>query len=186
MKPILDMNPSAVIFPMIMDKNDAEKAVAGCKYPPEGIRGYGPKRANEHGLVSLEKYLDAARDLWVILQIEHIQAVENLEAILKVKGVDSIVVGPCDLSASMGLIGQTRHPEVIKLMDEIARIAKQHEMPFGTSIGTSPPDIEDWINRGASWISVGTDEEYLIRGALNTKKVSEKIFQEVMSVRVHS
>ncbi len=158
-KPILEMGPAGIIFPFIKTKEEAELAVASCKYPPKGIRGYGPRRANRFSAMSKEEYIEKAKtEPWIILIIEHIEAVNNLEEIVKVEGVDSIVVGPEDLSGSIGLLGQTRHPDVIKLLDKIAGICCDTGIPFGAGVSTlNQDDINDWINRGVNWLLLDND-----------------------------
>jgi 2-keto-3-deoxy-L-rhamnonate aldolase RhmA len=175
-KPILELGPAAIIFPFIMDAEEAKRAVEACKYPPKGRRGFGPKRANSYGIFGIEDYIKSAdSNTWIILQIEHISAVRQLEKILNVDGVDSIVVGPNDLSASIGMLGKTRHPEVKKLMDEIAEISKGCNKYFGTSIAYNNEDIEDWIRRGVTWITAGTDELCIINYSKATLEGTKQI-----------
>jgi 2-keto-3-deoxy-L-rhamnonate aldolase RhmA len=177
-KPILDMHPAAVIFPFIMNAEDAERAIASCKYPPRGRRGFGPKRANDYGIMSIEDYVVSAdSSIWVILQIEHIEAVKQLDEILLVKGIDSVVVGPNDLAASLGLIGQTSHTKVKKAMDEIASVVLDHKKPLGVSIDYNPGQIEEWLKRGVSWLGVGTDLGYIVAGAQNALSGTEKLIR---------
>jgi len=178
-KPILEMNPAAVIFPFIMNAEETKRAVESCKYPPKGKRGFGPKRAIDYGLMSLEEYVkDADTNIWIIVQIEHIEAVKKLDEILKIDGIDGVVAGPNDLSASIGLLGKTRHVKVKKLMDEIACKANSHNKPLGASIGYNLEDIEDWVKRGASWMTVGTTEGYLIEGAKKTIKDTKELISK--------
>jgi 2-dehydro-3-deoxyglucarate aldolase/4-hydroxy-2-oxoheptanedioate aldolase len=165
-KPILDMGPAAVIFPFIKTAEDVKRAVSSCKYPPRGIRGFGPIRANMFSTISDEEYLTLAKvEPWIVVQIEHIDAIHNLDEILKVDGLDSILVGPNDLSGSMGLLGQTRHPEVLKTLDKISIKCKEADKPFGVCIGFNSQNIIDWINRGVNWIAIGDDFSYIVDGA---------------------
>ena len=164
-KPILDMGPAAIIFPNIKTDSEAKLVVSSCKYPPKGIRGYGPKRANLFSTIKNEEYLKISEsEPWVILQIESLKGINNLKKIVKVEGVDCIFVGPHDLSGSIGLLGQTRHPEVLKLLDKIAEICKKSNMVFGSPVGGSSDNITDWIKRGASLLSLGNDLGYLMSG----------------------
>ena len=122
LKPILDMAPAGVIIPMVNSAEEAEAAVAACRYPPRGIRGCGVRRAIRYGSDDLFEYLKLSdSEPLVIVQIEHINAVRNLDAILKVPGLNSICVGPCDLSGSMGLLCQTEDTELNQVIDEICR-----------------------------------------------------------------
>jgi 2-keto-3-deoxy-L-rhamnonate aldolase RhmA len=165
-KPVLEMGIDGIIFPMIRTQEEARQAVAACLYPPEGTRGYGPRRAIRYGLMDGAQYLrTASSGFWRIMQIEHVQAVENLDAILSVPGVDAIVVGPNDLSGSVGLLGQTAHPRVTELMDRIVQTALRRRVPVGTSIPDDPATIQQWIDRGAQWIVTGSDASYLLKGA---------------------
>ncbi len=178
-KPILEMGPAGIIFPFIKTVEEAKLAVASCKYPPEGIRGYGPRRANRFSSISKDKYIEIAKvEPWIIVIIEHIDAVNNLKEILKVDGINSIVVGPEDLSGSIGLLGQTRHPELIKLLDKIAETCRDFKMPFAAGLSTTVmKDIEDWVQRGASWLLLDNDFSSLLfagkKAYTDVKTISE-------------
>lgn len=172
-KPILDMGPAAIIFPFIKTVEEAKRAVSSCKYHPKGIRGFGPLRANTYSTMDNKKYLELAKkEPWVVLQVEHIDAVNNLKGILEVGEVDSIVVGPNDLSGSIGLLGQTRHPKVLKLLDKIADECNKAKIPFGASMGFENENVSDWINRGVDWLALDGDFTYLVNGG---KKCIENI-----------
>lgn len=164
-KPVLEMGPAGIVFPMIRTADDARAAVSACLYPPAGVRGFGPRRAVRYGMTPGDRYIrEAAASMWRIMQIEHIDAVNNLDAIIGVEGVDAIVVGPNDLSGSVGLLGQTQHPEVLKLCDRIAATALKRKAPFGVSIGDDPAVVKRWIERGVDWIATGTDTGSLMAG----------------------
>ena len=106
-KPVLDLAPAGVIVPMVNSAEEAEAAVAACRYPLKGIRGCGVRRAVRYGKHDFFEYVkDSETNPLVIVQIEHIDAVKNLDKILKVPGIGSICVGPCDLSGSMGILNR--------------------------------------------------------------------------------
>ncbi|MDO4549322.1 MAG: aldolase/citrate lyase family protein [Clostridia bacterium] len=172
-KPVLEMGPDGIIFPMINTAEEARKAVAACTYPPGGIRGVGPRRAQQYNRLSLADYLaDVDKTFLRIVQIEHIDAVRNLREILSVPGVDLAMIGPCDLSGSIGLLGQTRHPEVIKLYDEIQRVCREMGKPFGVSIGAGDEEnIRDFIRRGVNMLGCGDDTSYISMGCERTFKL---------------
>lgn len=174
LKPVLDMGPDGLIVPMVTTAQEAAAFVAACTYPPEGIRGFGPRRANRYGAVSAKDYTqEARRRMLRIIQIEHIKAVENLETILQVPGIDLIIVGPNDLSASLDHLCDTRHPEMMPVYDRVARICKMRSMPFGVSLGpTDMLSVQQWLARGACVISCGDDISYV---SLGTQKVIEAI-----------
>lgn len=121
-KRVMDAGANGVIVPMVLNANEAKKAVSHVKYPPAGTRGVGLSRAQHYGVAfdSYKKWVQ--EESMVIVQIEHIDSVNNLKQILEVQGVDGIIVGPYDLSASMGKPGKfddTDVKEVLKQIDEI-------------------------------------------------------------------
>lgn len=178
-KPILEMGPAAIIFPFIKTVEEAKKAVASCKYPPKGVRGFGPHRAIDYGAMDVKEYLKLSENYpWVILQIEHIDGVNNLEDIIKVEGVDSIVVGPNDLSGSIGLLGQTNHADVKKLLNRISEICNKHSFPFGISMGMNKNDVVEWIKRGASWIVLEKDASFVFKGGKDLINTVKKLLKE--------
>ena len=166
-KPVLEMGPDGIIFPMVCTADEARAAVAACMYPPRGIRGFGPRRANQYGAISNEEYLDHPEDSFLrIVQIEHVTAVKNLREILSVDGIDFPLVGPNDLSASIGHLGDTKHPEVRALCEEVISICKEMGRPFGVSLGAGDHEgIRYWIDRGVSFIGCGDDISYISMGS---------------------
>lgn len=165
-KTVLDMGPDGVVFPMICSAEEAEQAVAACRYPPKGIRGLGTRRANRYGMGDKKEYFSEVENrTWKIMQIEHVDGVKDLDRILKVDGVDTIVVGPNDLSGSVGLLGQTKHPEVIALLDEIGEKARKYNIPLGVSMGYDPETVRQWKERGIAWIGMGQDFSLLAQAA---------------------
>lgn len=160
-KPVLDMAPAGVIIPMVCTQAAAEKAVAACKYPPVGIRGCGVRRAVGYGSIEWNDYLaKSAEEPWVIIQIEHIDAVRNLDEILTVPGIDSICIGPCDLSGSMGILNQMSDPKLNALLDEVCAKIKA----AGKILGTAAGDLPRWKQRGVDWFA-GTSDWGAIAGA---------------------
>lgn len=169
-KPVLEMGPDGIIFPMVCTAEEARKAVAACMYPPKGVRGFGPRRANHYGAISNDEYLDHPEDTFLrIVQIEHIDAVHNLREILSVEGIDFPLVGANDLSASIGLLGDTKHPEVRALCEEIVSVCKEMDVPFGVSLGAGDHEaIQYWIGKGATFVGCGDDISYISMGCQAT------------------
>ena len=166
MKPYLELHPAAIIVPRIESIHDAKRAVASFHYPPRGVRGFGPARGVRFGAVAPPQYLgEIDRQVLLILQIEHIQAVDEIDAILDIPGLDSIVAGPGDLSASMGLGGQAGHPDVTAACEKIYRAAIRKGIPAGHSTGYDPQGIQRWLALGLSWIAVDGDWITLYRHA---------------------
>lgn len=165
-KPILDMGPDALLFPYIRTAEEARQAVAACTYPPQGIRGYGPMRALEYGRLSQLDYVTKLhRNMIRAIQLEHIDAVNALDEILDVEGIDLFIVGPNDLAGSLGYIGRVDEPEVVSVLDRIARKLVKAGRPFGVSMGFRPQVVKQWIERGAQVLFCGTDISYVYDGA---------------------
>ena len=122
-KRVMDSGAHGIIVPMVKTKGDAEQAVSSVYYPPKGIRGVGLARAQNYG-IGFHEYRDwLEENAIIIVQIEHIDAVNNLKDILSVDGVDGYIIGPYDLSASLGVSGEFNHSSMIEAMNEIYRVA---------------------------------------------------------------
>ena len=161
----LDTGVAGVMIPMINTKEEAEQAISYCKYPPVGVRGTGAGRAVLFGADAeeFEDYYSQANDeTVVIVQIEHYQAVENIEEILSVPNIDIAFVGPYDLSTSMGLQGQLTHPEVLKSCQKVVEACQKHNVVPG--IMTWEGGMEDHLNMGFKFLIGGIDGAILYNG----------------------
>ena len=157
-KPILEFEPAGIIVPLVRTAADAAKAVQACKYPPLGIRGFGPRRGVKFGGVDTLTYLkDADNRILVFVQLEHFEVAENIDEILEVPGLDGVTFGPNDLSGSMGLLGQTNHPDVVKIFDKVCQKVRKTKLYLGVATGYSPENVQRWIDRGTQWISLNND-----------------------------
>ena len=167
-KRALDSGARGIILPMIESRKQLEKCISWANYPPGGTRGIGYSRANLFGS-RFESYMTKiADDLVIVAQIEHWNAVNAIDEILSVHGLDAIMVGPYDLSGSMGIAGQFDHPDFIRVMDEIVKKAKESNIPMGTHI--VQPDtqlLNDRINAGYQFIAYGIDAVFLQNAAQN-------------------
>jgi 2-keto-3-deoxy-L-rhamnonate aldolase RhmA len=164
-KPILDMGAEGIIVPLVRTVDDAAKAVAACKYPPEGVRGFGPRRPSDYGRLGGPEFVKKMNDaIQVILQIEHIDAVNNIEGMLAVSGVSSLVIGSNDLSGSMGLLGQPRHPKVLEAINRVIAAAHRASVFVGIGIGNDAAIINEWISKGMQWVAMGNDVALLLSG----------------------
>ena len=160
-KPVLEAGPDGIIFPLVNTAEDARRCVEVCKYPPVGIRGYGPRRAQLYGHISDADYYKMANDsMLLIMQCERKEAVDNLEEILAVPGVDGIIVGLNDLSASVDKFGQIDDPEVVDMVAQVMEKCKKAGKPFGVSLGYSFELAKFWIDNGASFVSMGFPQDY--------------------------
>jgi len=171
-KPVLEMGVDGVIFPLISSAEDARKAVASCLYPPEGIRGFGPIRANRYGLISTEEYLKTANErIFKILQIEHVDAVRQIDEILEVPGIDAIVVGQNDLSGSIGKLAQIHDPEVQQLMKTVFDACRRHGIPGGISAGPSKEELDMWFGFGLDFVFMPNEFDWVRIGSQNALRL---------------
>ena len=184
-KPVLDLAPAAIIVPFVQTPADVELAVQACKYPPRGIRGYAPRRGAGFGGIPQMDYLEFAdRQTMVIVQIEHIEAVRNIDAILATPDLDGICLGPNDLSGSLGRLGRVGDPEVVKAIDTVLEKARRTDLLIGVATGYTPQTLSIWLEKGIQWICLNTDYSNMyqqarlvldaVRQADATKMKSEK------------
>ncbi|MFT6065066.1 MAG: 2-dehydro-3-deoxyglucarate aldolase [Paraglaciecola sp.] len=161
-KRVLDAGADGVIVPMIRNKEEAIQAVNFVKYPPLGKRGVGLNRAQKYG-TAFDTYQDWVKNnVVVIAQIEHIDAVNNLEDIFSVPGIDGIIVGPYDLSASMGFPGEYDREDVKEALERIDIVAKKLNKPLGFHIVESDHSkILEKINKGYSFLAFSLDFFFL-------------------------
>jgi 2-keto-3-deoxy-L-rhamnonate aldolase RhmA len=153
-KPVLDLAPAGIIIPMVNTVEEAKAAVQACRYPLTGIRGCGVRRANRYGQTSFPDYLKASEsEPMIIIQIETMEAVRNLDEILKVPGIGSICIGPVDLSGSLGKLNQMDDPEVNKVID----LTCEKVRASGLILGTAGWPFEVWKRRGVNWIALASD-----------------------------
>lgn len=161
-KRYLDAGAQSLLIPYIQTEDEARNAVAYTRYPPEGVRGLGgTTRATRFGRVK-DYFRVAADEICVLLQIETALGLDNLEAIAGVDGVDGVFIGPSDLSAGLGHIGNPGHPEVQKAIDgAIGRIVK-----CGKAAGILTADetlARRYLDLGATFVAVGADINLLAR-----------------------
>jgi 4-hydroxy-2-oxoheptanedioate aldolase len=137
---ILDIGIDGVVVPMIEDPEQASDFVKELAYPPQGVRGFGPRRASKHGTLARYWERDSARPRCVI-QIETAKAVEHAAAIAAVRGVDALVVGCADLGISLGAPGATGDPRLQEAVAKTADAAGQRGIAFGLAGGGDPSDL---------------------------------------------
>ncbi len=167
LKPILEMGPDAVLVPMVNSYEEAKRFAESCLYPPKGNRGFGPRHASFYGMIPLDEYLkNVEYDTMRLIQIEHIDAVRDLDRILTVDGIDGYIIGPMDLSGSVGKLGQLDDPEVCALFDEIISAVHAAGKPVGVSLGPmGPDDFRKWKERRVDMISLACETDFIIAGA---------------------
>jgi 2-keto-3-deoxy-L-rhamnonate aldolase RhmA len=173
-KRVLDAGADGIIIPSVNSALEAKKAVNSIKYPPEGTRGVGLARAQGYGF-NFENYRDIkAKKIMLIVQIEHINAIKELDKIIQTDGVDGTFIGPYDLSGSLGKPGQWDEPDVKEAIKTYEEISSKYDKLRGFHV--VPPDyslVEEKIQKGYNFIAFGFDAIFLgtmIRNQLKLKK----------------
>ena len=171
-KRVLDAGADGIIVPSVNTAAEAQKAVDSVKYPPFGKRGVGLARAQSYGF-GFEAYRDnASKEIKLIVQIEHINAINELDAILQTKGVDGTFIGPYDLSGSIGKPGNWDDPEVIKALLIYEETVKKYDKWVGFHV--IQPDynlVNEKIKKGYNFIAFSLDVLFL--GTLVRNQVTE-------------
>lgn len=164
-KRALDAGALGIMTPGVNSAREAETAVRAVRYPPEGNRGFGPTfAALRWGQTVAEYAASANREVMAIVQIEHIDAVDRIDEILAVPGIDLPLIGPYDLSGSMSLLGQVAHPKVQQAIDRVLDAGRKANLPVGI-YGATADEINRYVERGFRAILVGLDVAFLMAGA---------------------
>lgn len=155
---VLDTGADGVEIPEIGSAEEAERAVKGAKFTPEGERGCNRfVHAGEYGRMTSEQFFGQSNaNTIVVLQVEGQDGARNISDILKVKGVDVVFIGPYDLSASLGIPGQTEHPKVLAQIDTILKLGKENGVAIGLYVDSIESAI-NWKQRGVQYLALQTD-----------------------------
>jgi 2-dehydro-3-deoxyglucarate aldolase len=152
----LDIGPSGIIIPQVKTADDVTLVVQCCKYPPEGSRHVGIARAQGYGKTFQEYIASANENTAIVVQIEHKEAVANIEDIVKVPGIDCLFIGPYDLSTSMGKPGNTTDPDVQNAISTVKNYADRAKIPLGI-FGPTAEAVKPYIQSGYTLLAVGMD-----------------------------
>ena len=174
-KPILDMGPQGILFPMIQNKEQAEKAVSSVNYPPVGIRGVSlAHRANNYGR-DKDYFKNYTENFSIILQVETKEALLNIKQIASVKGVDGIFFGPADLSADYGILGNTTDKNLWENILNCLKILQDLDKPAGTLVG-DPDFAIQLLEKGFTFVACSSDQNILVKNAdLQIKKIKSSL-----------
>ncbi len=172
-KAALDSGAQGLVFPMIESGEQLDQAVSLSLYPEGkggGTRGVGYSRANLYGR-RFDEYRQEAGKILLVAQIEHIRAVRELDALLEHPRLDAIMVGPYDLSGSMGLTGCFEHPDFVAIMRQIHETCRRHGMVMGTHVvEPDPQHLARCLTEGYRFIAYGTDALFLARAAMRPRE----------------
>ncbi len=165
LKQLLDIGAQTLLVPMVDTAEQAQALVQAVRYPPDGIRGLGTSLARAARWNQVPDYLQKANEeICLIVQVETAKAMENLPQILAVEGVDGVFIGPSDLSASMGHLGDAGHPEVVAAIGKALQ-AIQAAGKYGGILCLDPALVDTYREQGAAFVGVGVDTLLLARGA---------------------
>jgi 4-hydroxy-2-oxoheptanedioate aldolase len=165
LKKLLDMGVQTFLVPMVDDAAQAEAIVRALRYPPAGTRGLGTSMARGARWNQVPGYLqEANEEICLVVQVETAGAMDNLDAILAVEGVDGVFIGPSDLSASMGPVGNAAHPEVVEVINQgLAAIRAAGK--YSGMLCMDPALVEGYVSQGANFVGVAVDTLLLTQGA---------------------
>lgn len=156
-KQVLDIGAQTLLVPMVDTADAARQLVSAMRYAPRGIRGVGASIARASRWGRVEDYLySAEQELCLLVQVETRTGLENLDAIAQVEGVDGVFIGPADLSASLGHLGDAGHPEVQQVIEDAIRRIRQHGKAAGI-LAPNPDDAKRFIECGANFVAVAVD-----------------------------
>ena len=163
-KRLLDIGAQSLLIPYVESEEEARRAVMSVRYPPDGFRGFASQaRASRYGRI--KGYHAAANaEICLLVQVETKRGLDNLERIASVEGVDGVFVGPGDLSAGLGYLGQPAHPEVVKIINEMIPLIKKAGIAPGILTGDAEL-AQRYIDLGCLFVAVGSDIGLLARGA---------------------
>lgn len=163
-KRVLDIGAPSLLIPYVQNAEEARRAVAATRYPPEGVRGVTASgRAARYGRV--KDYLKTAHsELCLLVQVETRAALDQLEAIASIEGIDGVFIGPSDLAASLGHVGNPQHPEVQAALEDAVRRLTAIGKPAGI-LTANEDEARRYIDWGYLFVAVGSDLGLLARGA---------------------
>ena len=173
-KKALDIGAAGIIAPQVNSADHARRIVQAAKYAPIGQRGLGIARAHGYGLTVREYMERANEDIAVIVQAEHRDAVEHIREIVRVDGVDGVLIGPYDLSGSLGRPGAVDHPEVTGAIERVRAGCAEVGLPIGI-FGVTAEAVQPYIARGFTMIVVGVDTLLLAHGAAALLKTTRGV-----------
>ena len=173
---MLDAGALGVIVPLVNSADEARRAVAAAKYPPQGVRGFCFSRMNDWG-DDFDDYVARANDeIAVVVMIESRQAVESIDAILGVDGVDGVFLGPYDLSGSYGVPGNTAHPDVQAACQAVIDACARHGKSAGLHVvDPAPAKIQKALADGFTFIALGVDTVFLMQAAKHALEVARSV-----------
>ena len=173
-KQVLDLGAAGIIVPSVNTPAEAAQSVAMAKFPPAGIRGASLCRATGFGSRFSEYFQAHNNEVLVVVMLEHITAVQNADAILATPGLDAVLIGPYDLSASMGLAGQSQHPDVLAAQETVLDACRRRRIAAGIDlVPVDAGEVRQRIQQGFRFIACGIDTLFVREGCRAMLKARE-------------
>ncbi len=161
-KSVLDAGADGIVVPQVTSVEEVQSIVDDCRYPPTGRRGFGPLVPTNYGRIGDLPYIEAAdANIFAAVMIETAAAVEAIEQIVAIDGLDSIVIGPWDLSGSLGHLGQVDHPSVVEAIEHVIATTHNAGKFVGSGMPAAPNFAYTQARRGVHWAQLGVDCSYL-------------------------
>lgn len=185
-KKLLDIGAQTLLIPMVNTAEQARELVSAVRYPPEGIRGMGSSLARAAKWNQVPEYLKRANDeICLIVQVETLEAMENLQEIVQVEGVDGVFIGPSDLSGAMGYVGNPDHPEVVNKIEWAMDVIHSSGKASGI-LSLNLDKAQEFASKGTRFVGVGVDTLLLRLGAEQLAKKVRHPQQQAKSQSVSS
>lgn len=164
LKPVLDAGASGVVAAQVRTVDEVQQLVRNCMYPPDGQRGAGPRVPSNFGRAGGDAYTKAANEtIFTSVMIETAEALDAIEQIVRVPRLDSIVLGPYDLSGAIDQLGRVDSPAVTGAIDRVIAAAKSANVHVGMGMPANADFAAAMIARGVNWVQFGSDYEYMIQ-----------------------
>lgn len=163
-KRTLDSGAEGIILPRANTVQEIQDFVSACRYPPLGCRGFGPRRPTQYGRFGGSEYVQHANQhLFTVVQIETVATLEAIDEIVQMDGLDAIIVGPNDLSGSLGMLGELEHPQVLDAIATIAKSCQSAGKYLGIGMDANPDYAVKVAKLGVQFVQCGGDVTYLLR-----------------------
>ncbi len=163
----LDGGAKGILFPRVRSVEDVKHAVSLCRYPPDGVRGLGPGRASGYGTKLLDYAATANEEIVVMIQVETMEAVDSVEAIAAVPGVDLLFIGPGDLSQVLGIPGELHHPKIRQIGSRVLSACAREKVPAGILV-LDEKTMAYWKEQGVQFFAIGSDALFLAKSCRDT------------------
>jgi 2-keto-3-deoxy-L-rhamnonate aldolase RhmA len=161
-KTVLDLGADGIIAPNVHNAREARQVVAACRYPPLGMRGFGPRRPSNYERCNNVDYCRRANDTVITFaQLESAEAVDDIDQILAVPGLTGICFGANDMSGTMGCMGEGGNPKVVRAIETCISKARAAGVIAGMSTSLSPDKAVEWIEKGAQWLQLPNDYSFM-------------------------